>query len=745
MPETRDSSSKGRANDMARPARVRFGAYVLDPRAKKLFHGTTPIPLPSRAVDALAYLIAHRDRAVDKDEIIGAVWRDVAVTDDSLIHAVSVIRRALGDDPAHAAFIETIPRRGYRFVGAIEAVDTPVEADLAARSNTADAPVPAIVPSTAVGRPGRPAIAAIAISIALAAVAFSLGWLATNRNRGDDTVRLQQMAPPGTVIVSGGVVSPAGRHLAFIARDRESGGTALWVRALDAPEPRRLASTDGASKPFFSPDGRTIAFFMKGTLVATDLDGDRLRSITAVHGAPAGGSWGADDVIVFADWTTGLYSVPASGGPVTPLTRLDPTALDAAHAWPQFLPDGRRFLYQVISADSSRSGIYVASIDAPRSIRLLDRAAAAAYVAPGFLVYLRNDMLMAQPFDAERLTFGGRAVVLARGVSAPSLADGNGISGSRQLLAFQEGDVAQQLTWVDRAGTPQGVLDVPTSMFNFRVSPDGRYVLAASSLTDSTGLWMVDLGRRHSTRLETDGIAPLWSPDAKFLAFTSRAGLDLNVRPSAEGQLRSLVSDRSVKVVNDWSPDARHIVYTRHDPETKLDLWHVPLTGEASRPLLQTMFNEAQARISPDGRWIAYASDESGTQEVYVRRYPTFDDPQLISKKGGGQPQWRGDQRELFYLSLDQSLMAVTVTSAGRLSFGPPQRLFRTAIGHGPSAARDSYAVMADGQSFLIEARRLNDGQPPIVVMRNWAAGLTATPPPAPLPRRPEPAAAALR
>ena len=724
--------------------RVRFGAFTLDFLARKLWRDGAVVPLPSRAIDALAYLVTHRHRAVDKDEVIAAVWRDVAVTDDSLIHAISVIRRTLGDDPTHPSYIETIPRRGYRFVGSVEAVDAPVDAVSVAAPDTAPSRTAAMTPARAVRWSWRPITAATVLLLMIVAMALYRGRPATSGANADGALRLQQVAPPGTTIVSSGVVSPVGRHLAFVARDGESGRTALWIRSLDSPEPLVLPGTEGASKPFFSRDGRTIAFFMKGKLVATGLRGERARTIAAVHGAPAGGSWGANDVIVFADWTTGLYSVEAAGGPIAPLTRLDHTALDVAHAWPQFLPDGRRFLYQVISADSSRAGVYAGSIDGG-SVRLLDNAFAAAYAPPGFLLYLQHDMLMAEPFDAARLRLGGRPVLLARGVSAPLLSDGNVISGSRELLAFREGAATQRLTWVDRSGTPHDALDVPTSMFNFRVSPDGRYLLAASSLTDSAGLWLVDLARRHFTRLEADGIAPLWSPDGAHLAFTSRGGLDLYVRARAgEGPVKPLISDQSVKVLNDWSPDTRHIVFTRHDPQTKLDLWSVPLSGGAARPVLKTSFNEVQARISPDGRWLAYASDESGTQDVYVRRYPALDDPRLISTGGGGQPQWRADQRELFYLSDDRSLMAVTVTDADPLSFGAPRRLFRTSSGDGPSSARESYAVRADGRSFLIDARR-DSGMPPITVMLNWAAGLTPALTPPPAGRHAEPAAVALR
>ena len=176
-----------------------------------------------------------------------------------------------------------------------------------------------------------------------------------------------------------------------------------------------LPDTDGASNPFFSPDGQMVAFFRSGRLVAAEVTGTRQRTIAPVGGAPAGGSWGADDVIVFAEWMTGLFAVASTGGPVSPLTRLDHTALDVAHAWPQFLPDGRRFLYQVVSPDNTRAGVYVSSLDSRTSTRLLDDAAAAIYVAPGFLLYVQHDMLMAEPFDADRLRLGGRAVApLAR-------------------------------------------------------------------------------------------------------------------------------------------------------------------------------------------------------------------------------------------------------------------------------------------------------------------------------------------
>jgi DNA-binding winged helix-turn-helix (wHTH) protein/Tol biopolymer transport system component len=734
MPESRGSSAGRQQAGPIGQATVRFGPFTIDLEARKLRRGDEPIALPSRALAALAYLIEHRDRLVEREEIIAAVWHDVAVTDDSLIHAVSVIRRALGDDPSHASFIETIPRRGYRFVGKIEAVE-PADPEPGGLTDVVAALSSPIVPQLLYRH--WPAIAAALGIVVLIAAATIAGWSALSGDRSRDaSTQVEQIAPPGTTIVSGAAVSPAGRRLAFIARDERTGKTALWIRALDAIEPRMLPDSEGASNPFFSPDGRMVAFFRNGQLVAAEVTGKRPRTIAPVSGAPAGGSWGADGVIVFAEWMTGLFAVPSSGGPVTPLTRLDHTALDVAHAWPQFLPDGRRFLYQVVSPDSTRAGVYVSSLDSRTSTRLLDDAAAAIYVAPGFLLYVQQDRLMAEPFDANRLRLGGRPVLLSRDISAPSLAEGSVVSASGDLLAFRAGASKQQLTWVDRSGLPQGSLEVPTSMFNFRVSPDGQFVLAASSLTDATGVWLVDLASRHSTQLAADGIAPLWSPDGRRLAFTSRAGLDLHVRPSAgEARLQPLISDQSVKVLNDWSAHAQAIIYTRHDPVSRLDLWHVPLAGGTARPLLNDAFNEAQARISPDGRWLAYVADGTGTQEVYVRRYPELDAPRQVSNGGGGQPQWRADQRELFYLSPDRSLMAATMTDAREVSFGAPRRLFRTSIAEGPSAARDSYAAMPDGRSFLIDARGDASARP-ITVMLDWTAGLTSVPTPQPVVRR---------
>ena len=692
----------------------RLGAFTIDLRARSLIRDGKAIALPARAFDALVFLVTHRDRLVGKDEVVAAVWRDVAVTDDSLIHAVSVLRRILGDDPTRPSFIETVPRHGYRFVGPVEEL---------AQTDTArpSAPIAPIAPAKRQWRQ----LSAVAAAVAAVFAAIG-GLLFLARHSPAVSVRLDQPAPAGTSLVSDGVVSPSGRHLAFVARDAQSGRSALWIRPLASKEPYPLPGTTAASNPFWSPDGRTLAFFANGTLMAIDVSGGPTRVIANLNGTPAGGSWGTRGVILFADSMRGLYAVSDSGGPVRQITRVEHGGTDAWYAWPQFLPDSRRFLYQIVAIDGSSAGVFAGSLDSPESVRLLD-ASAATFAPPGYLLYVQHDMLMAEALDLERMTLGGRPVLLARGLSAPSLAEGNVVSGSRELLAFREGTTRQPLMQVDRSGTQRGgAIETPVALSNVRLSPDGGSLLATGSVTDAPGVWLVDLVRQQQTRLSADGLGSVWSPDGRRIAFTTRGGRDLFVRSAKDGNdARIVATDSFVKVVNDWSPDGRQMIYAQIDAETKLDLWSIPASGGTPTPLLKTPFNEAQARISPDGRWIAYVTEQSGTAEVWVRRYPQMDEPRQVSVGGGGQPQWRPDQSELFYLSPDHTLMAVVTPGAERPSFGTPQRLFQTSIAGGPSDARDSYAVMPGGATFLVYGTRDTAGPAPITVIRNWAAGLT--------------------
>jgi DNA-binding winged helix-turn-helix (wHTH) protein/Tol biopolymer transport system component len=721
MSAPRDSSAAGpvESASLASASRYSFGVFSVDLRTRKLKKGSTPVPIPARAFDTLVYLVANRRQVVDKNDIIAAAWRDVAVTDNSLTHAISVLRHALDDDPDNPTFIETVPRVGYRFVGEVN-TPSPATPAVAATNERPTAMV------------SRSRWSPLAVGLLLLSIAATSWWIASaiyksrpaEARDASGVVRLNQLAPPGTTILSGGVVSPSGNDLTFVARDDVTGQTALWVRSLRSSGLEKLAWTEGASKPFWSPDGRFIAFFANGRLSAVARSGDAARTIAITGSTPAGGSWGRDNIILFADWTSGLNALSAAGGPVRPITRVDHAMLDFAHAWPRFLPDGHHFLYQVVSLDPLRSGVYAGSIDSPSRVRVLDVISPAVYVPPGVLLYVRHDMLMAEGFDASRLTLDGRPVVLARGVAVSSWQDADVVSVSQDVLAFREGDSGQRLHVVDRAGMEKDSIDVSPGLTNLRLAPDQQRLVATSAPTEAGALWMIDLESRQHTRFASNAIGPVWAPDSDRVAFTANGGFDLYVTRRGAASSGPIVTDGFVKILNDWSPDGRAIVYSQLDPATKLDLWELPAAGGPRRPLLKTRFNESQARISPDGRWIAYLSDESGEPEIYVRRYPDMTQPTQVSVGGGAQAQWRHDQSELFYLSADNTLMAVPVHASGDISFGSPRRLFRTSVGFSPSDIRDSYVVMADGESFLLQASPDVTRPPHISVVINWMARL---------------------
>jgi DNA-binding winged helix-turn-helix (wHTH) protein/Tol biopolymer transport system component len=741
-----------------------FGEFTLDVDNGRFRRGETAVELPSRAFDALVLLVTHRHRLVGKNEIIASIWQDVAVTDDSLVNVISVLRRELGDDRSDPKYIKTVPRRGYRFVGPVTQLDKPpapaspgAQAAGVRSHASAGAEPPGIRPDVPAGaaRAGmrqrvlerierRPAAAAIwlsgGISLAAAALVFTIAGThepePTAREARPATIRFSHAPPAGTSIVSGGVLSPDGRYLAFVARDENTGTPELWVRILASGALRKLGGTAGASKPFWAPDAGRIGFFANNALLSTTLSAERPRTITHVDLASAGGSWGPDDTILFAEWAGGIYSVQASGdGPIRAVVPLDHGANDIAVTWPQILPDGRHFLYHVVNLDPAHTGTYVGDLVTGDSYRLVDTQSPAVYWQ-GRLLHVRDDMLIADELSPDRLELTGRAHIVARNVAAPSLDADGMVSAAGDVLAFEEGPRHQVLSWFDRSGKRMNGLPMPTVVYNPRLSPDQSQLLATGSITTNPGLWLASASREEYARLEPDAIAPLWAPDGRSIAYTSRGGFDLIVRTmDGDGAKRRLLSDAAVKILNDWSPDGAEIIYTtgHRDPEhrtdgvnghgTGLDLWATRVETGDAQPLLATPSNEMQARISPDGNWIAYASDESGTLEVYVQRYPDLGAKRGISTNGGGQPQWRADQRELFYLSADRMIMSVEIesTPAAGVRFATPRTLFAAPLSGDAEDARDHYLASTDGNQFLIDGTGRPAQERLITVLVNWA------------------------
>jgi eukaryotic-like serine/threonine-protein kinase len=524
-------------------------------------------------------------------------------------------------------------------------------------------------------------------------------------------------------------VSPDGRHVAFVAR--QEGRTSLWVRSIDAVAPRAIAGTEGASQPFWSPDSRSIGFHAEGALKRVALEGGAIQVLCDVR-TMAGATWSPRGTIIFSAVNV-LGRVPDTGGTPVFLARPDGYDADVAYIWPQFLPDGERYLFRIVRGPRGAQGIFAGSLNAPRSVRVLD---VTINVVPTdrFLLFIRSGTLMAQPFDLKRLRTTGEPIAVAdRVMENLGELSGPGFSVSRNgVLAYRTRHASPtSLTWFDRAGRSLETLGAPASCRNPEISPDGRRV-AVECLTPGTSsrdLWLFDATPGRPVRLTTDAADdsdPVWSPDGRWVVFSKvREGArDLYRLPaSGAGQDEPLLRTPRTKYPNGWSRDGRFILFTSREERTGWDIWLLPRDGEPE-PVVSTAAVEIEPQLSPDGRWLAYTSDESGRMEVYVRPFRAPGGAWLISTTGGSDPRWRDDGSELYYLSLDRALMAVNINAAdgaARLEASVPQPLFQTRTS-GPLGlgVRFNYAAAPGGQRFLITTDEPEAAPSPITVVLNW-------------------------
>ena len=530
------------------------------------------------------------------------------------------------------------------------------------------------------------------------------------------------------------VVSPDGRQVAFTAADG-SGRFSLWVRSLEAREARSLSGTDGAQYPFWSPDSRSIGFFTPGKLKTIDVSGGSpLTLCTAAEGK--GGAWSPAGVIVFAPGPTqALSKVSDKGGEPTAVTKLDPSRADESHRHPRFLPDGRRFLYLARSRTAAGDGhpVVVASLDGGEE-KVLLRSPAAAQYASGHLLYMREATLFARPFDAGSLRFTGDAAPLAEGVLMPALATAVGVFSASEngVLVFQtaRGQLTTSLQWFTRDGKPDGTLGEPATFGEVVLSPDGRQ--AAVTIRDASAgtndIWIFDLARGVRTRFTFDPAeeaAPVWSPDASALVFSSnRKGHYDLYRKALEGTADEeplLVSDRD-KYPSAFVDGGRSLLFTETGPDPGVGLFTMPLEGERTpKEWERTRFNEIPSPLSPDGRWLPYSSEESGRWEVYVTSYPKAGRKWQISSMGGAYAFWSADGKEIVYHDLTGMLHAVSVETRGdSLEIGESRPLFRVA---GPNPSGSTFWPTPDHQRFLA----VGEGQKPNALLDlvvNWPLAL---------------------
>jgi Tol biopolymer transport system component len=525
------------------------------------------------------------------------------------------------------------------------------------------------------------------------------------------------------------VLSPDGAYLAFTALGPD-GKISLWVRPMDAPDAHQLSDTNDAIFPFWSPDSRSLGFFANGKLRTIDVNGTTAQTVCDAQ-LGRGGTWSSSGVIVFSPSPIGaLLQVSASGGSPTPFTKLD-TARYSSHRWPLFLPDGKHLLYYALNHDPSQisnNGIFYASLDGRENHLLLHSQSNGIY-ADGFLLFSRGDQLMAQPFDPSKGELHGEPQTVSSGVLNDASTWRTSASATNTgLLTFGSGTSGGiELVWMDRTGKQVGLAADNLQNLQFAgLSPKGDRV-ALQIDSGMNDVWSLDLARGVRTRLTFGPIGntvPVWSPDGKWIAYGSlrSSGSGIYRRPAdGSGTEELLVADPTGNIFapTDWSRDGKTLIYSPNVLTQKEDgIWAVSLEGDrVPRKLLP---HGANATLSPDGRWLAYTSTESGRNEIYVEAFGGGTGKWQVSPDLGQVPHWSADGKELFYFDGNQSLVAVPVKSAGdALEFGAPQVL----ISRWTILTTPFFSVSPDGKKFLMERMSQQVSQP-VTVITNFTAGL---------------------
>lgn len=702
----------------------RFGEYKLDTRLRRLYRRNDVVPLTPKAFETLLALVERAGRVVEKDELLRVVWGDTVVGDETLAQNISTLRRLLGDQADRPEFIATVPRSGYRFIAAVTH---------SLPSTVSAAPTDAASPSMSVRRTG---LIRRWAAIATLAVVAAIGWLAWGRLSSVPQGAAVEFAvsepDQWTFSTSGNILalSPDGHQIAFVASDA-NGSSWLWLRPLDSPVPRLLAGTNGASHPFWSPDNSALAFFADRRLKTIDVLTGAVRVIATLPTSARvlGGTWSRAGDILFAVPDDGLYLVPSVGA--TP-RRIDwkGAACEGCLAWPAFLPDGRHFLVTAVSAQPDSAGVYIGELGTTKRQRLIDVMSSCVYAAPGFLLYVRFATLYAQRFDAARLRLIGAAVPIADGVAYNPRTGRVPVAASDTGVLAYRGPWITELVWVDRSGARQGVAAPAATYLSFAIAPDGRR-LAAARLDPRIGtadIWMFGPGE-HEIRV-TDNpdwdASPVWSPDGQYVVYASRRQnrWHLYRRSPIAVAPEELLLDSDAPVTPLQMVSANDVLYAAQRPRLPFDLWQLADRQRAT-PLLQIggMY-PADARLSPDGHWLSYAVPErtatTSAQTVYISRRPFLETRRAITV-AGSTPRWRGDGRELYYLSQDSSLIAVPVESQETPSASTGHVLFRTLTSAPSGVVGQAYDVAPDGERFLVKRQA---GSSPIHVVVNWAARL---------------------
>ena len=575
--------------------------------------------------------------------------------------------------------------------------------------------------TTTAGRKRAAAGWIAAALIALAAAGAAIWDHRTNHVDQTPSMRLEVMPPAGARFnpTDGPVmISPDGTHIAGIVSG--TGADPLYVRSIATGEGRQISGSVGAFDPFWSADGKQLGFFAGGKMKRVDI-ATGTSTVIAEVGDARGASWAADGTILYTPTPfSGIHRLDVRTGRSTQVTTLDPGRKETGHWRPHLLPDGKRFLYMSLSTDAAASGVYLASLDSKETHRVLDIAAPVTYAEPGFLLYVADGVLYAQPFDAGRAATTGDPFVVARNIANPGEFATAGFSLAKNgMLVYHSRDpvTATTLASVDVATGIETPIDV--AGVNIDLSRDGtRLAFSKVESQRTTDIWTWDLRRSVSSRVtfdETQEIGPVWSPDGRRIAYvvTTPRGAEVRVATVSGGASEKILDpvEMGIEIV-DWSLDGRTLLAERGTLANRTDLVTIDLAARTITPFSALPPAEHSGRFSPDGRWIAYESDDSGRNEIFVRPFPLADSKWQVTNGGGSSPRWTADGKTLFYLTRDQTLMSVPVLVTGsEFDTGTPKT-------HARIGTLD-YVITPDG-SVAITSRRDSPTAVPVVVMTKW-------------------------
>jgi Tol biopolymer transport system component len=477
-----------------------------------------------------------------------------------------------------------------------------------------------------------------------------------------------------------------------------------------------------------------LGFFSQGKLKTIEIGGGQPRTLTDSALDSRGGTWGPDDTILFAPSANScIFRIPArTTGTASQVTKFDASRADNSHRFPAFLPDGRHFLYTTRSTRQEHWGISMASLDSPVGTPLIDRTDwSAQFAPPGYILFVRDGTLMAQPFDLDRLATKGDAVPVAVDVGTTTTSYAAfSVSHNGVIVHAKNIGLLGELRWFDRSGSPAGSVGTLADYIDFELSPNERTVVVSrlDPKLKSADIYLLDLARNVFEPVTKDprhDASALWSPDGTRIVFRSnrRGYTELyQKRPSGTEPEQIVLNAGTNVITSDWSLDGKSIVYTKTSLTGGFDIWVWPVHGDAKpQSAVDTGLNAMHGRLSPNGRWLAYASDEFGQLQVYVQPFPATGEKRQISSDGGSEPRWRRDGNELFYLASSNKLMSVQIPGGNAFDFGVPKVLFDTHVPLMGNPYRSNYAVTANGQRFLVNTR-LEDTPSSISIIHNWTA-----------------------